>query len=58
MVERLTALLHPLLHRFFEQIDLGFLDEILNAGCVEHDFQRRSSLPVQGWHKALGDNGA
>ena len=58
VVERLTALFHSLLHRFFEQVDLGLLDEILNAGRVEQDFQRRSSLSVDGRDESLRDNGA
>ena len=44
VVERLTAFLHALFHRFFERIDFGLLDEILNAGRVEHDFQCRGPL--------------
>ena len=57
VVERLAAFLHSLLHRFLEQIDLGFLDEILNPRRIEHDFQRWSPLPVHGWNKPLRDDG-
>ena len=53
MVEGLAAFIDPLFHRFFQRIDFRFLDEVFYARCIQHDFQRRHTPPVQGGDEPL-----
>ncbi len=53
VVERLAPFLDALLHGFLQRIYFCLLDEILDARCIQQDFQRGNALPVQGGDQAL-----
>lgn len=53
VVEGLAAFIDSLLHRFFERVDFCLLDEVFHARCIQHDFERRHTPPIEGGNEAL-----
>jgi len=57
LVEGLHPFTRALGHGFLQQVDLSFMDQVLNPGRIQKEFHGCDPSPVRAGHQALRNDG-